>query len=646
MKDENTRRYGFARVGIAVPLVRVADPHYNAGQIISLIRKAEEDNVNVLVFPELSITGYTPADLFQQEILLEESHKALGRILAETKDCAVFTAVGMPIARDNQMFNCAVLIQSGRILGIVPKTYIPTYKEFYEKRWFSSAKNMKSKKLLGNDAPIGTDILFKAVNFPKMVIGVEICEDLWVPIPDSSYQALAGATLHLNLSASNAVIGKADYRKSLISQQSARCISAYAYCSAGVGESTTDMVFDGHGIIAENGAILAESERFSRSNQLVTRDIDFEKLLFDRRQITSFGDNARESNKEFRIVEFNLSASAENSLKRTVPAYPFIPNDPSKRDEVCKEIFSIQTSALAKRLETGGTDKILLGISGGLDSTLALLVAVKTCDILSYGRKNILALTMPGFGTSDRTRNNAIKLCEALGVGLEEIDIKPGCIQQFKDIGHSPEKQNVVFENVQARYRTSLLFNKGNQEKGLVLGTGDISEIAFGWCTYGGDHISHYNVNAGIPKGLVRYLVTWVADTQVDEKTKTVLYDIVATPVSPELVKQAETITQKTDDIIGPDDLRDFFLYYLVRWGFRPKKILFLAENAFGKKYQKQEIIKWLKLFVEKFFGNQWKRSCMPDGPKVGSVSLSPRGDWRMPSDAEVLAWLKDLEKI
>src|SRR3989344_2939528 len=641
------RDFGFARVGLAVPRVKVADPKFNATEICLLIEEAKNNKVDVLLFPELCLTSYTAADLFQQEVLLEASRKALGMILDETKDHKILIAVGAPIICDNQLFNCAVMMHQGKILGIVPKSYIPTYKEFYERRWFSPAKNLRSRKiqLFEKTVPIGTDILFKAADFPKLIVGVEICEDLWVPIPPSAYQALAGATLHLNLSASNSIIGKADYRRNLVSIQSAKCISAYAYCSCGVGESTTDVIFDGHGIIAENGVILAESERFSRSNQLIFQDVDLKRLLFDRRQITSFWDNTQElGNKKFRMVEFNLPEPAGSPLKRAVPAHPFIPLDPSQRDRVCQEIFSDQTAALAKRLETGSAGKLLIGISGGLDSTLALLTAVKTFDLLGWGRKDIIALTMPGFGTSDRTKNNAIKLCEALGVTLEEIDIKDGCNQQFKDIGHDPTNQNVVFENVQARYRTFLLFSKGNQGKGLVEGTGDLSEIAFGWCTYGGDHNSHYNPNAGIPKGLVRYIVLWVADTQVEGEPKKILFDIVDTPVSPELVKQAETITQKTDEIIGPDELRDFFLYYLVRWGMKPAKIIFLAKTAFGVKYPTEEIRKWLELFIRKFFGNQWKRSCVPDGLKIGSVSLSPRGDWRMPSDAEVSAWLKDLE--
>lgn len=648
MKKSQLRDLGFARIALAIPKIRVADCDFNADQIIELVQKAERQNVDVLLFPELCLTGYTAADLFQQETLLKKSSDALQRIIDAGENSNILIAVGMPIACDGQIFNCAVLIQGKSILGVIPKTYIPNYKEFYEERWFASARNATSREidLLGQKVPFGTDLLFRAANFPEMVVGVEICEDLWVTIPPSSYQALAGATLLLNLSASNSIIGKADYRKNLVSDQSAKCIAAYAYCSCGVGESTTDVVFDGHAMIAENGTILAESERFSRSNQLIFRDIDFARLLFDRRKLTSNGDNVYElGNKKFRTIDFYLQAASADRPERVTPEHPFIPFDSSQRDRVCEEIFSIQVSGLAKRLEPAWLKKAVIGISGGSDSTLALLVAVKAFDELGLDRKNIFAYTMPGFATSERTRQNAIKLCRSLGVTLEEIDIKDGCLQQFKDIDHDEANQNVVFENVQARYRTMILFNKANQLGGLVLGTGDLSEIALGWCTFGGDHLSHYNVNASIPKTLIKYLISWVAETQVDEDTRLILQDILSTPVSPELTSEKEgKITQKTEDIIGPYELHDFFLYYLVRWGMSPKKILFLAEHAFDGKYSVQEIKKWLKLFIQRFFNNQWKRSCMPDGPKVGSVSLSPRGDWRMPSDAECIVWLEELQ--
>lgn len=646
MEKYQPRDFGFARTALAIPQTRVADCDFNATQIIDLIQTAEGSHVDVLLFPEMCLTGYTAADLFQQELLQEKSAEALQRII-DAAESNMMVAVGMPIACDNQVFNCAVMIQGKRILGVVPKTYMPNYKEFYEKRWFASSRTAVSSEveLLGKNVPFGTDLLFSAANFPKLVIGVEICEDLWVPIPPSSYQALAGATLLLNLSASNEIIGKADYRRTLVGQQSGRCIAAYLYCSTGVGESTTDVVFGGHGIIAENGTILKESTRFLRDNQLVAQDIDFARILFYRQQTNSMGDGITEINRPFRKISFELAQPVYCSLEREISPQPFVPQDVSQRDQRCEEIFSIQVAGLAKRLESGGPKKVVIGISGGLDSTLALLVAVKTFDELGFDRKNIIALTMPGFATSERTKKNAIELCATLGVSLETVDIKEGCLQQYRDIGHDIDNQDVVFENVQARYRTMTLFDRGNQVRGLVLGTGDLSEIALGWCTYSGDHLSHYNVNASIPKTLVRYLLQWVAETQVGPSAHLILQDILSTPISPELTSAKDgKITQKTEDIIGPYELHDFFLYYMVRWGMPPKKILFLAEYAFDGKYSVQEIKRWLRLFIQRFFNNQWKRSCMPDCPKVGSVSLSPRGDWRMPSDAEVGAWLEELE--
>jgi len=651
MEKYRLRDLGFTRVALAIPKTRVADCNFNADQIVDLIRTAESEDVDVLLFPEMCLTGYTAADLFQQETLQEKSLKALKRIVEFTDRLERINdglvVLGMPIICDDQIFNCAVLIQGGRILGIVPKTYMPNYKEFYEKRWFVSSRNAVSNEveLLGEKVPFGTDLLFSAVNFPKVVVGVEICEDLWVPIPPSSYQAIAGATLLLNLSASNEIIGKADYRRTLVGQQSGRCIAAYLYCSAGVGESTTDVVFGGHGIIAENGTIIKESKRFSRSNQLVVQDIDFAKINFYRQQTTSMGDGVSEIRRPFRKISFELAQPTYTSLQRDISPHPFVPQDVSQRDQRCEEIFSIQVAGLAKRLDSGWPKTAVIGVSGGLDSTLALLVATKTFDALNLDRKNIIGLTMPGFATSERTKQNAVKLCQALGISLEEIDIKEGCLQQYRDIGHDEQQQDVVFENVQARYRTMTLFDRGNQVRGLVLGTGDLSEIALGWCTYSGDHLSHYNVNASIPKTLVKYLISWVAETQVDEETRLILQDIFSTPISPELTSGKDgKITQKTEDIIGPYELHDFFLYYMVRWGMSPKKIMFLAECAFDGKYSAQEIKRWLRLFIQRFFNNQWKRSCMPDCPKVGSVSLSPRGDWRMPSDAEVSIWLEELK--
>ncbi|MBI2626091.1 MAG: NAD(+) synthase [Candidatus Nealsonbacteria bacterium] len=647
MENKKPRDFGFARVGLAVPKLKVADPAFNSGQILLLIEKAKKEDVDVLLFPELCLTSYTAGDLFHQQVLLEKSLKVLQEIIGKSND-RMIVVLGMPLAWDNQIFNCAVVFQGKKILGVVPKTYIPGYKEFYEKRWFASARSAISKEivLLGRRVPFGNDMIFQAANFQKLAIGVEICEDLWPPIPQSSYQAIAGATLLLNLSASNELVGKADYRRMLVQQQSARCIAAYAYCGAGVGESTTDVVFGGHGIIAENGEILKESVRFCRESQLVIRDIDFSRLLFYRQQTTSFGDSVFELNRHFRKISFKLGPEKSYLLQREISPHPFVPQGASQKDKRCEEIFSIQVAGLAKKIEESRVKKVLIGVSGGLDSALALLVAVKTFETLGLNRKDISAVTMPGFGTSQRTKENAIKLCKALGVSLQEIDIKNGCLQMYQDIGHDVNIQDTVFENVQARCRTNLLFAIGNKVKGLVLGTGNLSEIALGYCTFGGDHLSHYNVNGSVPKTLIRYLIRWVAETQFNAEARLTLEDILDTPVSAELIPAKDgVISQKTEEIIGPYELQDFNLYYLVKWGMTPQKILFLAQLAFKGKYSAQELKQWLILFIGRFFANQWKRSCMPDGPKVGSVSLSPRGDWRMPSDAEVAAWLEEIEK-
>ena len=657
---------GFIKVAAAAPPLKIADTEYNAGKIIEFAKKAEAAGAKIIVFPELSTTGYTSADLFSQRTLLENNLLAINKLKTASKNIKSLILIGAPIEIGDKLLNTAVVISQGKILGIVPKTYIPGYKEFYEERWFASARDNKAKELmlLGETVPIGTDILFRFSNFPEAVLGIEICEDLWGALPPSSYQAIHGANIIANLSASNELVGKADYRKELVSQQSARTISAYIYSSCGVHESTTDLVFGGHAIIAENGAILKESKRFECTGEIIYADIDIEHLLHDRLKTTSFGEAVHESEKkEFRIIDIkNLDIGRPKfgrpmSLNRHIEPRPFVPQNEAELDKRSNEIFSIQTAGLAKRMEYAHINKIILGLSGGLDSTLSLLVAVKTCELLKLPLKNIHAFTMPGFGTSNRTKSNSYKLAEALGITLEEINISKGVGTHLVELKHSGA-EDVTYQNAQARYRTMILMNKSNQIGWLVLGTGDLSEIALGWCSFNGDHISHYNVNASIPKTLVKYLVNWVAEQKEFGRVKKVLKDILETPISPELIKgNGGKITQKTENLVGPYALHDFFLYHFVRWGSSPAKILFLAKLAFretrfplGNRVSKSEnfsgteIKKWLKVFIEKFFRNQWKRSVMPDGPKVGSVSLSPRGDWRMPSDAEVNLWLKDLK--
>lgn len=646
----NIKNHGFLRVAAAVPKLKVVDPDYNTNEILALLKKAQANFASIVVFPELGLCGYTAADLYFHKLLQSKVLENLEKLVVVSKKIKPLFVVGLPLALEGKIFNVASVIHGGRILGIVPKTYIPGYKEFYEERWFASSKDLISNELelFGQAVPLGADILFRINDFNGAVLGVEICEDLWVPLPPSSFQTLAGATIIANLSASNETAGKADYRRSLVGQQSARTVSAYIYSSCGVHESTTDLVFGGHAIIAENGSILKESSRFQREGELVVSDLDIEYLISDREKMTSFAslDNSPDK-KNFRIVGVNLDQSPVTGLARHIEANPFIPSALADRNRRAKEIFSIQVSALAKRLDASAIKKIVLGLSGGLDSTSALLVSVKTADLLGLSRKNIYAYTMPCFGTSSRTNRNAKTLANALGVNIEEIDINTGVMQQLKDIGHGLEKNNhVVYENAQARYRTLTLLDKANQIKGLVVGTGDLSEIALGWNTYNGDHIANYNVNCSIPKTLIKYLVRWVADTQVDKKTAEVLKDILNTPISPELKKaKGRGISQKTEDLIGPYELHDFFLYHFLRRSSSPKKILFLAGAAWGNKYSQRDLKKWLKVFIERFFKSQWKRSVATDGPKVGSVSLSPRGDWRMPSDAEVDLWLGDLNE-
>lgn len=642
--------YGFIRVAAAIPDVKVADCKYNMGRMIYLVNEALKNDVQIVVFPELSITAYTCADLFQQELLLHHAEEQLNELISVTCNTSIIIIAGMPVKADNQLFNCAVVLQGGKVLAAIPKSYIPNHSEFYEKRWFASAANALSDAvtLCSQHVPFGTNIL---VRHGRLCFGIEICEDLWVPVPPSSFHCMQGANVIFNLSASNEVIGKHKYRQELIKQQSARCIAGYVYVSAGVGESTTDVVFSGHAVIAENGSIVAESKRFEQQDQLIVSEIDVERLVADRQKSTSFMGLANTEivkNKDYLILDCTLKNIDLNILHRMVEPYPFVPHGDVERNQRCEEIFSIQVAGLAKRLSHTGSKRAVIGISGGLDSTLALLVTAKTFDKLGLPRKNILGVTMPGFGTTGRTYNNAIALMKSLGITIQEINIKDACLQHFKDIGHHPDIHDVTYENTQARERTQILMDLANKEKGLVIGTGDLSELALGWATYNGDHMSMYAVNSGIPKTLVRFLVKWVAENLVKAESKDTLTDILDTPVSPELLPANDKgeINQKTEDIVGPYELHDFFLYQIVRFGFPPRKVLFLAELAFKDKFSKKTILQWLKVFYRRFFTQQFKRSCLPDGPKVGSINLSPRGDWRMPSDASYRLWIDELESI
>ncbi len=665
--------HGFLRLAAAVPPLRVAEPLYNAQQTCQLLRQAQTQQVDVIVFPEVGLTGYTCNDLFHQQALLRAAVEALQVVVQATAESFQGLAVvGLPLVVDEQLFNCAAVIHRGRLLGIVPKSYLPNYQEFYDARFFAPAWTAHSRSVRWGDAevPFGVDLLFRDRQQPTICVGVEICEDLWMPIPPSSWQALHGATVLLNLSASNETIGKAAYRRELVNQQSARCIAAYAYASSGTGESTTDLVFGGHCLIAENGVLLAESSRFSRQATLLTADVDIDRLVTHRMQTTSFHDALAEPHGRamgFRIVEFALETHPQRPLRRHVDAHPFVPKAAEQLRERCEEIFQTQVCGLARRLEHLGTPSVAIGVSGGLDSTLALLVTCKAFDTLAAPRSAIQALTMPGFGTTQRTRTNAEALMRLLGVRAKTIDIRPLCLAEWRALGHAPfgidlhgldveqfsellrqlppeRRSDLVFENVQARMRTQLLMNTG-----FVIGTGDLSELALGWCTYNGDHMSMYNPNASIPKTLVKFLVGWAAENEFTGEVRSTLLDIVGTEISPELLPTSAEgkIVQATESAIGPYELHDFFLYHLLRYGAPPAKIVYLATQAeFRSRYTVAEIIHWLRVLLTRMFRNQFKRSCVPDGPKVGSVSLSPRGDWRMPSDASVQAWLADLDRL
>ena len=635
-------KYGFVKVAAAVPAVKVADVDYNVQQIESIIAQAEGRGVEVIVFPELCITGYTCQDLFKEQLLLDRAEGAIITLLDFTRKLNIISIVGLPVIINGLLYNCAAVIQGGQILGVIPKTYLPNYAEFYEKRWFASAQDLNPS----NFYFAGTSVSVSAepklfVTSSGMKFGVEICEDVWAPIPPSNNLALSGADIIFNLSASNELIGKHAYLKSLLAQQSARTISGYVYASSGFGESTQDLVYGGNAMIFENGHLLAEGDRFCFSPQIQQYQIDVEKLRVERRQNTTFINAQRHSH----ALEIACKPVQERDfeLQRAIDPHPFIPKNEDMHS-ACEEILNIQVAGLAKRLYHINAQKAVIGISGGLDSTLALLVTVKAFDKLDLDRKGIIGITMPGFGTTDRTHNNAVKLMQTLGVTIREISIAKAVIQHFEDIGHDMKKHDITYENSQARERTQILMDVANQENAIVVGTGDLSELALGWATYNGDHMSMYGVNAGVPKTLIRYLVTYVSG----EMATDTLLDIVDTPISPELIPADElgNIKQKTEDLVGPYELHDFFIYYFLRYGFSPKKIFLMAQKAFADTYDDATIKKWLVTFCRRFFNQQFKRSCLPDGPKVGSVSLSPRGDWRMPSDTSSALWLKECESL
>lgn len=635
-------RHGFIKVAAATPDIRVANVDYNKGQIIKQMDEAAEAGAKIIVFPELCITGYTCSDLFLQDILLNSAKKALVEIAEHTKNLDALVFVGVPIAVGGELYNVAAALNHGNILGFTTKSFLPNYGEFYEMRQFRPGPK-KAEKILfgGKEIPFGPQLLFVENQMANLIVSAEICEDVWSPVPPSIEAAREGATVIVNCSASDETIGKASYREALISGQSARLISGYIYANAGEGESTTDLVFGGHNLIAENGTILAEAKRFS--NGIIYTEFDVQKIANERRKNTTFTETQEHV---LPRIPFGLEQT-ETILTRTFPSRPFVPRDDQERAKRCEEILTIQAMGLKKRLAHTHAKSAIVGISGGLDSTLALLVTAKAFDALGLERSGITAVTMPCFGTTDRTYQNACKMSLKVGATLREVRIGDAVMQHFKDIGHDPQDHSVTYENSQARERTQVLMDIANQTGGLVIGTGDMSELALGWATYNGDHMSMYGVNASVPKTLVRHLVHYYADTCEDPSLKEVLYDVLDTPVSPELLPPKDgVISQKTEDLVGPYELHDFFLYYMLRWTFPPKKIFRLAQNAFAGEYDDETILKWLKTFYRRFFMQQFKRSCLPDGPKVGSVAVSPRGDLRMPSDACAKLWLKQIEEL
>jgi len=652
----NPYAHGFVRLGVATPLVRIGDPQYNLEASFALMQRAARDKLLLVVFPELGLSAYSCEDLFHQQALIDGAEEALANLLARTRNLRLAALVGLPVAREGRLYNCAALICQGRLIGVVPKTYLPNYREFYEGRQFTpgDATSMSEIDLAGNRAPFGTDLIFRHAELRDFVLHVEICEDLWVPTPPSSYASLAGATVIANLSASNIVVGKEGYRHQLVANQSARCIAAYLYSAAGQGESTTDLAWDGHALIYENGTPLAESKRFAGEPQLARADVDLGRLQADRMRQNTFGGAALRHRREverFRSIDFSLPLpAAKLALARRIEKFPYVPSDAASRSFRCEEVYRIQVNGLTTRMRATGTKKLIIGVSGGLDSTQALIVCARAMDELKLPRRNILAYTMPGFATSTRTKNQAWQLMRAVGATAEEIDIRPACRQMLKDIGHPFAKgkkvYDIAFENVQAGERTSHLFRLANRHGGFVVGTGDLSELALGWSTYGvGDHMSHYNVNASVPKTLIQYLIAWVAESdEFSADVQRALRRVLDTDISPELIPGK----QKTESSVGPYELQDFHLYYTLRFGYAPTKVAYLSWCAWQDKYSLGQIRKWLGVFLRRFFQlSQYKRSAMPNAPKVGSGgSLSPRGDWRAPSDGNAEVWLKSLSEV
>lgn len=639
---------GMIRLAAVSPELRVADVAFNTSAIINALDEVELQGGRLAVFPEMAVSGYTCGDLFYQSRLLDEVRKAIERIAQRTVERGTTVVLGAPIMCRGRLFNCAVFIAAGEIRGIVPKSYLPNTNEFYEKRWFTSEfeRSVDVLEWEGREIPFGADLLFRPEGMPEALIGLEICEDLWATEPPSGSMARSGATVFLNVSASPEVLGKQGYRRSLVQSQSARCLAAYLYASAGPGESTTDLVYAGHSLIAENGTLLSETPRFDFATRLIVTDVDVQRLQNERLKNSSF--SVAPPCKDYRLVSFPLADTVVDTLRRPISSRPFVPSDEKERADRCQEIFAIQTTGLARRLQHTGSRKVAIGVSGGLDSTLALLVAVKAFDKLELDRKGVVAVTMPGFGTTKRTRSNAETLVGLLGAELRTISIDAAVRQHFADIGHDEAKHDVVFENAQARERTQILMDVGNQIGGPVVGTGDLSELALGWCTYNADHMSMYSVNTGVPKTLVRYLIEWCEECEFSGDVSRVLADICDTPVSPELLPPDKKgdIGQFTEEQVGPYLLHDFYLYYMVRLQFSPSKVFFLACQVFSDCFDQRTLLKWLKMFYRRFFAQQFKRSCLPDGPKIGSVVLSPRGDWRMPSDASPALWLAELERL